>query len=46
MFFWRGVFLLGVDGACNFAFVSFMLQEKWGGNMLGICHGRKRPNAI
>jgi len=30
----------------NFAFVSFMLRKKRGGNMYGICHGHQQPNAI
>ena len=38
-------FVRGVMGS-RLCFCFFMLQEKRGGNMLGICHSHKRLNAI
>jgi len=43
MFFWR---LFFVRGLMRLTTLLLFLQEKRGGNMLGICHGHKRPNAI
>jgi len=39
-------FVFRGSGTRNFAFCFFVLQEIRGGNMLRICHGRQRPNAI
>jgi len=44
LMFFVGGFVFGEDSRLCFCFL--VLQEKRGGYVYGICHGRKRPNAI
>jgi len=42
MLFFGGLCLFFVEEGLQLCFCVFVLQEKWEGNVLGICHGRKR----